>query len=299
MNGSLVPSERGADALDLGAISEPLAVFAFSLANGRKVSDEAAAKPTHRIICLLISSAARESLASYSACLNGEERQDIARYAKLSRQLSMTAARVALRAALCDLARQRFPGDIAFKKAELGKLLVACPEGYHASVSHTEKLTSVAAAAGLALGIDVESTDFVPGGPMLAAFLSRKEARQLARADADLRRERFLRAWTVKEALVKLTGAGLSEHSTRREVPERDGAFVYTTDEGGRCLVFSSRVADLTGSPARGHLALAIAAPLEARAAVVRLEFRHVANPVREAEAEGQRGLTPALPEHG
>ncbi|MBJ7543777.1 4'-phosphopantetheinyl transferase family protein [Rhodomicrobium udaipurense] len=271
-------SEPMAASHDLAGISAPLGAFFISLQSGRIVSEQPveAACCFQRVICLLIPQAARHRLASLSSCIDEEDLREIGRYRKRERQLGMAAARVALRASLCDLTGHRFPGDIALGKTETGKPLVARPAGFHPSISHTERLDAVAVAEEIDLGLDVESTDIASAKPMLAALLSQSEILTLERVDADLSHDRFLKLWTVKEALAKLTGEGLSEAVSGCEVPRHDGAFLHADADGRRCVVFSARIADLTGGQERGRLALAIDARCRAGEDIVRLEFRLV-----------------------
>lgn len=63
---------------------------------------------------------------------------------------------------------------------------------------------------GTRIGVDVERHDRVLAADSLARkFLSPQEQASLQGADADLRRLRFLRYWTCKEAMSKATGDGL------------------------------------------------------------------------------------------
>ncbi|ADP72540.1 4'-phosphopantetheinyl transferase [Rhodomicrobium vannielii ATCC 17100] len=277
MDGFSQSSEPMDASHDLAGISAPLGAFFISLQSGRIVSEqpvEAAGSP-RRIICVLIPQDARHGLAaSLSSCLDAKDLRDIGRYKKRERQLGMAAARVALKASLHDLARQRLPADVALGKTGHGRPVVARPQGFYISISHTEGIDAVALAKGINLGLDVEAANIAPAETMLAAFLPRSEILTLREVGADLRHDRFLKLWTVKEALAKLTGEGLSETVSGCEVPDHDGAFLHAEADGHRCVVYSARIADLTGGRERGRLALAIDARCRDGEDIVRLEFR-------------------------
>jgi 4'-phosphopantetheinyl transferase len=82
------------------------------------------------------------------------------------------------------------------------------------NVSHTRGVALVAVARGLAgnvrVGVDIEHRDREVGADRLARkFLTASEQATLAELPPDLRRQRFLRYWTCKEAMSKATGDGL------------------------------------------------------------------------------------------
>lgn len=75
------------------------------------------------------------------------------------------------------------------------------------SISHTEGLIAVAVARGARCGVDVEPAEAGPVLPLAA--LSAAEQRALP-ADPRRRAEAFCRYWTLKEAISKVSGQGLS-----------------------------------------------------------------------------------------
>jgi 4'-phosphopantetheinyl transferase len=82
------------------------------------------------------------------------------------------------------------------------------------NVSHTRGVALVAVARGVAgtlrVGVDIEHRDRAVGADRLARkFLTASERAMLADLPPDLRRQRFLRYWTCKEAMSKATGDGL------------------------------------------------------------------------------------------
>ncbi len=82
------------------------------------------------------------------------------------------------------------------------------------NVSHTRDVALVAVARDLPgkarVGVDIEHRDREVGADRLARkFLTPGEWATLADLPEDLRRQRFLRYWTCKEAMSKATGDGL------------------------------------------------------------------------------------------
>ncbi|WKW49537.1 4'-phosphopantetheinyl transferase family protein [Rhodomicrobium lacus] len=245
---------------NLSGISVPLAAFSISLQSGFAVPQPPSgdARQFRRVVCLLIPQAVRHDLQSFSSCLDENDLRDVARYRKHERQMGMAAARIALKAALHELAGRRFEGHAALDKTETGKPLVVHPPGFHASIAHTDQLDAVAVAEGIDVGIDVEASDIAPTEPMLAGFLSKSELTTLEKMGADLRHDLFLKLWTIKEALAKLTGEGLSETASECGISDRGPSFVHVDCTGRRSVVFATRIADLTGGREPGRLALAI-----------------------------------------
>jgi 4'-phosphopantetheinyl transferase len=91
------------------------------------------------------------------------------------------------------------------------------------NVSHTRGVALVAVARGVAgtvrVGVDIEHRDREVGADRLARkFLTASEQASLADLPPDLRRERFLRYWTCKEAMSKATGDGLIAPMRRLDI---------------------------------------------------------------------------------
>ena len=109
------------------------------------------------------------------------------------------------------------------------------------NVSHTKGGAIFAIAHGLPgpfrIGVDIERHDRrVDADGLARKFLTAREQASLQGADADARRERFLRYWTCKEAMSKATGAGLVAPFARLDVDAtaalrlRDGPPPYLPD---------------------------------------------------------------------
>jgi 4'-phosphopantetheinyl transferase len=82
------------------------------------------------------------------------------------------------------------------------------------NLSHTAQMVAAAVTRAGNIGIDVEAIDRVPPDPVSFAdahFAPDEAAGLRALADDRSIRERFVRLWTLKEAVVKATGRGLAQ----------------------------------------------------------------------------------------
>ena len=91
------------------------------------------------------------------------------------------------------------------------------------NVSHTRGVALIAIACevvgAVRVGVDIEHRDRDVGADRLARkFLTAAEQATLADLPPDLRRQRFLRYWTCKEAMSKATGDGLIAPMRRLDV---------------------------------------------------------------------------------
>jgi 4'-phosphopantetheinyl transferase len=109
------------------------------------------------------------------------------------------------------------PADWRFATGEFGKPYLADPpvgRDVRFNLSHSRSRVAVALALGAEVGVDVEALDraerFDSG--IADAYFAPDEAAALRAIDDEaLRREQFLRLWTLKEAWIKATGRGLSQ----------------------------------------------------------------------------------------
>ena len=79
----------------------------------------------------------------------------------------------------------------------------------------------------------------------------------------------------MKEALLKLSGAGLSEGIKLIDT-SRCKNLLYTDGRGTRAIVFASRISELTGNSERGWLSLAHEIRQEARNSMTEMKFYRV-----------------------
>jgi phosphopantetheinyl transferase len=131
--------------------------------------------------------------------------------ANAARQNSM-ATRILLRLGLSQAVDRRIaPRDWTFKTGAHGKPMLAdaLPD-LRFSVSHTDQLAAVAISPNLEVGVDVESVDQNVSEQVVAEFSHPQEKSELGNLLPRQKVREFIRLWTFKEALAKLTGAGMS-----------------------------------------------------------------------------------------
>lgn len=157
-----------------------------------------------------------------------------------------TLCRAALRALLCKrLACGNT--ELSFETSEYGKplaLVDGVPAPADFSVSHSGSHGLIAFVPEGRIGVDVEerSARRDLAGDIRVLFAPEERA-ALGAAEGDLRIELFYRLWTLKEALVKATGTGLSLDTAGFEIP----AALYR-DAGRRAPPFEFRHPGLPGA---------------------------------------------------
>jgi 4'-phosphopantetheinyl transferase len=106
------------------------------------------------------------------------------------------------------------PADrLRFEYGEAGKPSVAAGvlPPLQFNVSHSREIVLIALARGRALGIDVEQIRTRVAVDQIAArFFSANEHKSLSLLAADMQCDAFFACWTLKEAYLKASGAGLS-----------------------------------------------------------------------------------------
>ena len=175
----------------------------------------------------LISDQGREAEAL--TWLDGEERARWERFLSPVAQRRYVLCRAALRAILC---RQiGCPNEsLAFEAARHGKPFVLVngqPASISFNVSHSGNHGLIAVAPKGRLGVDVEERASRRNLENLfeGVFSSREKA-ELESLEGCQQLHMFFRFWTIKEALVKAHGKGLSMKVAELEIPEgmRHGA---------------------------------------------------------------------------
>lgn len=167
------------------------------------------------VICLDVDSITPSVGLRLQTLLDPTERQIAARFAFDGDRRAYVAAHALLRVTLCEYA-EGAPTDWRFDAAPLGKPFLATqPAGFDLrfNLSHARNLVAVAIAQGFDVGVDVEADD--RSGALDMDFADRFFAPQevaLLRSvsNAQERQDLFLTLWTLKEAVVKATGEGLS-----------------------------------------------------------------------------------------
>jgi len=120
------------------------------------------------------------------------------------------------------------PAAVAIRRGLRGRPELAdAGSGIDFNVSHTRGVALIAIARdlgeGTRIGVDIEHRDREIGADRLARkFLTPREQAILADFAPDMRRQRFLRHWTCKEAMSKATGDGLAAPFRRLDVEISD-----------------------------------------------------------------------------
>ena len=154
--------------------------------------------------------------------LDEEERARACRFVSAGPRRGFALCRAALRALLCDELRCSNE-RLAFGATEHGKpfaIVQGLPARIGFNVSHSGKHGLIALAPEGRLGVDVE--ECVPHrnlDTLIETVFTPDERAELALIEGEDRHRAFFRLWTVKEALVKAEGTGLSLDPSLFEVP--------------------------------------------------------------------------------
>lgn len=111
------------------------------------------------------------------------------------------------------------PVAVRFAAGPYGRPTVAGSEPFSANVSHGAGLVAIASCRGAAVGVDVEAVAPAADLRVSARFFTAAEHAALAAAAPAQAGLRFAVLWTVKEAVLKATGTGLSGGLDTVEVP--------------------------------------------------------------------------------
>lgn len=154
-----------------------------------------------------------ERLASLTRILSAEEHVRLAAFHHAADRRDFAAVHALVRTALSTHADVA-PRDWMFTSppGRKPRILARCGwAGLYFNLSHTNGFVACAIARMPTIGVDVERIDrFVDVDEIASHCLSDDERREIAPLDAAARRVRFIEHWTLKEALVKATGEGLS-----------------------------------------------------------------------------------------
>ena len=154
--------------------------------------------------------------------LDESERERARRFISAGPRRSFALCRAALRALLCDELRCSNE-QLTFGVSEHGKpfaLVQGLPVDITFNVSHSGNHGLIALAPEGRLGVDVE--ECAPHRNLdilIETVFTPDEQAELASIEGEDRPHAFFRLWTVKEALVKAEGTGLSLDPSLFEVP--------------------------------------------------------------------------------
>jgi 4'-phosphopantetheinyl transferase len=153
-------------------------------------------------------------VSPWLAVLDAAERERAARFVFPRHRAQFIAAHWLARAALSALAEPP-PEAWRFVSGTHGKPVAwigDCPGPVSFNLSHTEGMVGVAAAASpdLAIGFDLEAASRQVEWAIAERYFLRPELAWLESLPESARADGFLRLWTLREAFVKATGAGLT-----------------------------------------------------------------------------------------
>ena len=156
------------------------------------------------------------------AALDSSEKRRLSRYRLPRPRHEFALCRAALRAMLCRRLGCR-NDDLAFGASPHGKpaaLVAGRPAPVCFNVSHSGNHALIALAERGRIGVDVEERRSRPDpdGPIRTVFCPAEQA-ELAAACGAHKTDLFFRLWTMKEALIKALGTGLSLDTFGFEIP--------------------------------------------------------------------------------
>lgn len=117
---------------------------------------------------------------------------------------------------------------LTLKKTAQGRPFGKTESGqFYVSIAHTRHHVFCGLSPNRSIGVDLEPVDRKVKGDVRNRILSDQELNNEA-----LQEVQTLRLWTIKEAIVKLTGGGLGKHMTVSDVNQTDNYVFNTTMEG-------------------------------------------------------------------
>ncbi len=149
----------------------------------------------------------------WQADLDEAERKRAGRFLHAHDRRDFVAAHLLARHLLASLGAGR-PAALAFRPDDRGKPRLigeTADRDLRFNLTHTDGLVAVAAAEGAEIGIDAEAVDRSPVDEDIApTVFTAAEMTSLDGLTGAAWRQAFFRQWTLKEAVVKMLGTGLS-----------------------------------------------------------------------------------------
>ncbi len=157
---------------------------------------------------------ASADIATLSPLLSAQEQARAERFGTALLRRRWIAGRATLRL-LLGRTLEVDPAAVRLRRGVRGRPELDGDYAVDFNVSHTGDRALVAIATGMQdgtrVGIDIEREDRRVNADGLARkFLTERERAEIAPLASDVRRQRFLRLWTCKEAMSKATGDALS-----------------------------------------------------------------------------------------
>ena len=153
-----------------------------------------------------------EEIDAMVQILDAPEQKRAAEYKHLQSRSNFVTARAFLRLAAVEIMGQPV-GTLRFSTAESGKpFLVSLGAGsLEFNISHSGDHCLIGLACGGAVGVDLEQwRERIDRAGIAARFFTPEEREWISAASADGQTSRFYDCWTLKEALLKATSAGIA-----------------------------------------------------------------------------------------
>lgn len=148
--------------------------------------------------------------AAGEALLSDDEKERCRRLVSSQLRRRFVAGRARLRSLLAEQLGQD-PRRLAFVQNEYGKPRLAQAPAVHFSLSHSDDMAMLAVSDTLEIGADIERMRAIDHLDLARRYFHPNEAAAIARpSSADHQLRTFFHIWTLKEAVVKALGKGLS-----------------------------------------------------------------------------------------
>lgn len=193
---------------------------------------------------------------SAEAALSAAERARACRLVDARHRQRFIAGRVGLRGILGAHTGDD-PSHLAFAENAFGKPHLVGHASLNFSLSHSGDRAVLAIRQGASIGIDIERVRALEHGDIATRYFCVSEAAWIdARPSEEERRTAFFQTWTLKEAVVKAMGLGMSLPLAEFEISAADAPPRIVVPPPGSPLLWQLR---LLSAPA-GYLC-ALAAP--------------------------------------
>jgi len=149
----------------------------------------------------------------WQSWLDEHEQQRLARMSKPYLQQQYLVSHAMVRSVLADMSDQ-LPQHVQFEALQQGKPMMVPVKGQpmlHFSLAHSHGLAAVAVSQNGPVGLDIEHLKRKVSSLAVAKrFFSKKEYLDITSHTQEKQQYRLLQYWTLKEALVKAEGWGIS-----------------------------------------------------------------------------------------
>ena len=151
--------------------------------------------------------------ARFTALLSADERERCDQMKTDSARRQQLLTRALQREVLSRCEPAIAPREWRFVRSPAGRPSLAPPfteTGLHFNLAHTHGMVAMAIGRVPCVGIDIESVAKRVALPVAHRYFSEREVSALVALPPERQPERFLRLWTLKEAYLKATGAGIA-----------------------------------------------------------------------------------------